>query len=93
MEIQFTARRMSGDEEHEHIALLWWKNPADGSTGFSERAVLVKWIEDKVGTAYTDDGRGNRAQVFVRTSAHGVKFLQTYADGVWTNNLLALPKR
>ncbi|MET9221325.1 DUF3892 domain-containing protein [Streptomyces sp. NPDC003300] len=37
--------------------------------------------------------RGNRAQVFVRTPAYGPKYLQTRADGVWTNNLLALPER
>jgi Protein of unknown function (DUF3892) len=28
----------------------------------------------------------------VRTSTAGRKFLQTYADGVWKDNLLALPE-
>ncbi|MFI6014066.1 DUF3892 domain-containing protein [Streptomyces sp. NPDC051243] len=27
------------------------------------------------------------------TPPHGEKYLQTRADGVWTDNLLALPRR
>ncbi|MEU3862984.1 DUF3892 domain-containing protein [Streptomyces sp. NPDC028722] len=27
------------------------------------------------------------------TPPRGEKYLQTHADGVWTNNLLALPRR
>ena len=91
--IQFVARRMSGGTTHQHIEQLWWKNPANGSTGNNSRAELVTWIEQKNGKAYTEDARGNRAEVFVRTPAHGAKYLQTRADGVWTNNLLALPER
>lgn len=93
MAIQFVARRMSGGTTHQHIERLWWKNPADGTTGNNSRAELVAWIEEKNGKAYTEDARGNRAEVVVRTPAYGPKYLQTRADGVWTNNLLALPER
>ncbi|MFD9461153.1 DUF3892 domain-containing protein [Streptomyces sp. NPDC060027] len=27
------------------------------------------------------------------TPTRGAKYLRTHADGVWTNNLLALPRR
>ncbi|MFG1824272.1 DUF3892 domain-containing protein [Microbispora bryophytorum] len=90
MAIKFTARRMSGGQQHEHIARLWWINPSTGSTGDNTREYLVEWIE-KGNKAYCEDAAGRRADVGVRTSTHGVKYLQTHADGVWTNNLLALP--
>ncbi|WP_344391902.1 DUF3892 domain-containing protein [Streptomyces vastus] len=44
------------------------------------------------GKAYTDDDRGHWAYVLVVTPAYGEKYLRTYADGVWTDNLLALPR-
>lgn len=93
MAIQFIARRMSGGTTHQHIVRLWWRDPADGSTGNNSRAELVRWIEEQHGKAYTQDSLGRRAEVFVRTPVHGAKYLQTRADGVWTNNLLALPER
>ncbi|WP_369197604.1 DUF3892 domain-containing protein [Streptomyces djakartensis] len=94
MVIQFVARRMSGGTTHQHIELLWWKNPSTGATEKSSTiAELVKWIEEQNGEAYTEDSRRNRAKVYVRTPAHGPKYLQTRADGVWTNNLPALPER
>jgi Protein of unknown function (DUF3892) len=40
-----------------------------------------------------EDARGNRADVGVVTPTHGAKYLRTYADGVWTDNLLALPRK
>lgn len=93
MAIKFTGIRMSGGEGHEHIAHLWWTDPADGKTGDNTRAELVSWIENENGKAYVEDGRGNRADVGVVTPAYGAKYLRTYADGQWTNNLLALPRR
>lgn len=93
MSMQITAIRLSGGSTHQHIVRLWWTDPANGNTGDNSRAEIVAWIENKGGKAYTDDGRGNRADVAVRTPDHGEKYLQTHADGVWKNNLLALPQR
>jgi hypothetical protein len=50
---------------------------------------VVRFIEEKTHRFYTAEG-GNTAWVYVRTSAAGNKFLQTYADGAWRDNLLAL---
>jgi uncharacterized protein DUF3892 len=91
--IRITAVRLAGGQSHEHITHLWWTNPASGQTGDNSRAQIVTWIEDDNGQAYVDDGRGNRADVLVVTPRYGHKYLRTYADGQWTDNLLALPRR
>ena len=93
MAIRITHIRQAGGTGHEHIAHLWWTNPASGKTGDNTRAQIVSWIEDKHGKAYVEDGLGNRADVGVVTPASGSKYLRTYADGRWTDNLLALPRR
>jgi hypothetical protein len=93
MAIKFTAVRLSGGEGHEHITQLWWTDPAAGTSGDNTRAYFVSWIEDKNGKAYVEDSRGNRADVGVVKPAVGAKYLRTYADNKWTNNLLALPRK
>jgi Protein of unknown function (DUF3892) len=74
---------------HEHITHVGGPNP--GGTGRWRDTVLnvVNMIETKAHRFYTNEG-GVSAWVGVRTSAAGRKFLQTYADGVWKDNLLAL---
>jgi hypothetical protein len=42
--------------------------------------------------AYIRDAFGNVAFLGVRVSASGDKYVQTHADGVWTDRLLALPR-
>lgn len=93
MAIKFTAIRLSGGDGHEHIVRLWWVDPADGETGENTRAALVSWIENDNGKAYVEDRWGNRSDVGVVTPKYGEKYLRTYADRVWTDNLLALPHR
>jgi hypothetical protein len=93
MAIRFTAVRLSGGNQHEHITRLWWVNPADGSTGDNSRTDLVGWIENQHGKAYVEDQQGHRADVHVVTPGSGAKYLRTKSDGVWTDNLLALPRR
>ena len=93
MALRITAIRLSGGTSHEHIVRLWWTNPANGKTGDNTRADLVDWIENENGKAYVEDAAGNRADVGVVKPAHGAKYLRTHADGKWTNNLLALPRR
>ena len=71
---------------------MWWTNPSTGKTGTNSRGEIIAWIENQDGKAYVDEG-GHRVNVYVRTPASGTKFLQTYADGRWENNLLALPEK
>ncbi|MGY4157918.1 hypothetical protein ACVINW_003760 [Bradyrhizobium sp. USDA 4461] len=74
---------------HEHITHVGGPKP-DGSGRWKDTVPdVVRMIEQGTHSFYTDQG-GARAEVGVRTSAAGNKFLQTYADGVWKDNLLAL---
>jgi Protein of unknown function (DUF3892) len=91
MAVRITHRRMStGGTAHEHIQSVKWENPASSETGTSTVAQMVDFIDKQNGKAYTWDGK-DRADVAVRKPAGRKPYLQTYADGVWTNNLLALP--
>jgi hypothetical protein len=85
--------RLSGGTTHQHISWLWWTDPADGSSGNNSRTAIVDWIEDDHGSAYVQNRYGDRADVGVVTPPAGSKYLRTFADGVWTDNLLALPHR
>ncbi|WP_163511580.1 DUF3892 domain-containing protein [Fodinicola acaciae] len=93
MAIRITAIRLSGGTTHQHIVRLWWVNPSTSETSNNSRAEIVAWIEQKHGKAYVEDAYSKRADVGVVTPTRGEKYLRTHADGIWTDNLLALPQR
>jgi Protein of unknown function (DUF3892) len=81
-----TARRVTcvDKQSHDHEGITHL-----GGSGWHEtRAQVVRDIEGGSYDYYTFEG-GKRAEVKVRTRG-GVKYVQTQADGVWTDNLLAL---
>jgi hypothetical protein len=88
MAIKFTARHMSGGTEHKHIASLKWIEDGKTETKESTREVLVDWVKDN-GKGYVLDSSGDKAYVKVVESSP--PYLQTQADGIWSDNLLALP--
>jgi len=92
MSVEITHRRMSsGGTRHEHITDVKWKNiNGTGGSGQSSKAQMVSWIENN-GNAYCGNGL-NRVPVGVVDPDQGAKYLRTYADGNWTNNLLSLPE-
>jgi hypothetical protein len=54
------------------------------------RLEMYNFIEGG-GKAYVKDRYGNVA--YIGTATHeGAKYVRTYADGKWTDNLLALPE-
>ncbi len=73
-------------------------NPHEGITHLGNAQVGWKWprsqviesIEQKANTFYTL-ANGTRADIGVVDGPNG-KYVRTYADGVWTDNLLALPE-
>lgn len=83
----------SGDNRnpHEAITILGWENESTGQRSRITREDLYSWIKVKGGAAYVLDGYGNRAYVGTRENAFGTRYVQTYADGIWTDNLLSLP--
>jgi hypothetical protein len=80
------------ENPHEGITQFGWTNEETRAGGKSTRAEMVDFLENKKGSAYVKDGLGNVAHVGVVTSSRGTKYLRTYADGKWTDNLLALPE-
>lgn len=92
MAIRCTGIRMSaGGSRHEHITDIRWVEDGKATPQSSSRAEMVKFVEGK-GKAYVRDARGDVAYLRVRTSSAGNKYVQTYADGIWSDNLLALPR-
>jgi hypothetical protein len=74
---------------HEHITHVGGPKP-DGSGRWKDTVPNVaRSIEQKVHRFYTSEA-GASAWVGVRVSAAGNKYIQTQADGVWKDNLLAL---
>ncbi len=69
-------------------------NPYEGITHLggdgwkATRDQVVAWIESKTHTFFTMSG-GSRADVGVVNGEHG-KYLRTYANGTWNDNLLSL---
>ena len=79
------------EDPHHAISYLGWTNDADGKTGKSSRLEVYNWLkQSNLNQAYVSDVRGNTAYVGTREHSNGTKFVQTYADGKWTDNLLAL---
>jgi hypothetical protein len=84
--------KAGGNHENPHVAIsnLGWLNEADGQTGSSTRLEMHDWIKNQDGYAYVRDGNGNTARVGAAETDRGTKYVRTYADGKWTDNLLAL---
>lgn len=74
---------------HEHITEVGGPRPDGNGRWKDPVANVIYYIESNQHSFYTHEG-GKTAQVGVRTSAAGNKFLQTHADGYWADNLLAL---
>ncbi len=70
------------DDTHEGITHL------GGATWKWTRQEVVNSINSGTNTFYTLVG-GKRADVLVRDGRYS-QYVQTYADGYWNNNLLAL---
>jgi hypothetical protein len=83
-----------GNHENPHAAItaLGWINEETGKRGTSTRLQMYDWIKFKSGKAYVRDVVGNSAQVGTAETARGTKYVRTYRDGKWTDNLLALPE-
>lgn len=95
MAIRITCINKSGgyhQDPHHAISRLGWVNEETGAQDKSDRLEVYDWIKNQNGVAYVTDRYGNKAYVGTREHATGTKYLQTYADQVWTDNLLSLPE-
>ena len=95
MSVRITCIKKSGgyhQDPHHAIEDLGWVNEATGKTGENTRLQIYTFLKDEKGTAYVKDRAGNLAYLYPRENSNGTKFVQTYADKVWTDNLLSLPE-
>lgn len=86
--IQCTHIRLAGGTRHEHIVRIGWTNPDTHATGESSREEMGSWIR-RGGVALVTDGLHS---VRVHVVNANPPYVQTYHDGIWTDNLLALPR-
>jgi hypothetical protein len=89
--IEIRAIRLSGGSGHEHINSLQWRNTQTGATGQSTRQAIVEWLDESKANQAVVANNGTWVYVGVRRPKDGPPYLSTYADGDWTDNLLALP--
>lgn len=80
------------DDPHEAISELGWVNEDTGESRRSDRLTIYNWLKNENGVAYVMDRLGNKAYLYPRENSRGTRYVQTYADGVWTDNLLSLPE-
>lgn len=90
--IEITAIRIEGSGGGEHISSLQWRNIQTGVTGQSTRQAVVDWLEESKANQAVVVNNGNRVYVGVRRPKNAPKYLSTYANGQWNDNLSALPR-
>jgi len=90
MALQIThIRKLNPQDPHEAIS-HYGSPKKDGTLAIYEREFLIKWLEDNKVKAYVADGS---SEVWCGIRDNGrIKYLQTYADSKWSNNLLSLPQ-
>ena len=88
--IYIYAVRTSGGEEHEHITAVRWRSPDNGRAGEATREEVVDWVSRRGWAVYArgDDAHIARVWAVDASPLH----LRTYDNGIWTDNLLALPR-
>jgi hypothetical protein len=92
MALQITGiRKPDPDDPHEAISHYRWHDNSDNTNGIDEREALIKWMKANKVDAYVADGT-DKVWCEIRENRYSTKYLQTYADGKWTDNLLALPQ-
>ena len=73
---------------HEHIAAVRWRDPDTDEVGESTLGEIVPWVGQGGDARVLDRGRSVRVCVIDANPP----YLRTYADGVATDNLLALDR-
>ncbi|MGC0252362.1 DUF3892 domain-containing protein [Pseudactinotalea sp. Z1748] len=74
------------------IAAVQYSFATTGALWLMTREQAVRHIVSGKGCRSHNDTTRQQAEVVVRQSASGVPYITTAADGVETNNLLALPR-
>jgi hypothetical protein len=88
--IEITAIRVTDGLAHEHITDVLWRS-AGTSQGQTSRQAIVDWLSaSSANQAVVADGP-DYVRVAVVRPANQSRYIRTHRDGVWTDDLLALP--
>lgn len=93
--VRITCIRKDGGNHqnpHEGITSFGWVNEQTRATGENTRSQMVDFLERQNGQAYVKDDFGNFVYIGVITTTWGTKYLRTFSDRTWTDNLLSLPE-
>ena len=84
--------KAGGNHENPHVAIsdLGWINEATNASGNSTRLQMYDFIKNQGSSAYVRDKYNNTIGVYATETSMGTKYVRTYSDKVWTDNLLAL---
>jgi len=89
MAVYITQIHLVDGFQHEHIARVRWQDTQNSTqTGEASRQEMVDWINGG-GQAYVSQGGHTVAVGVVNANP---PYIRTHADGIWTDNLLALPQ-
>lgn len=89
--IYITAIQPAWAKQEQNIASVRWLEPTKGTSGTNTVAEIVTFIESaNSGTAKVAGATGP-SQIGVY-EVNGRKYLRSYADDDFTNNLLELPR-
>ena len=87
--IAITAIHLAGGVGHQHIASVRWLDTADGQAGQSDTATMVAFVDGKTNPVRVG-GPDGWVSVGAVHPKNGNPYLRSFADGMWTDNLLAL---
>jgi len=90
IQIQAIHTEPSGSNYHEHIASLGYNSPSDPEVKVVTKEALVTWLNTS--TANQAFVVSPYAKAEVKVVPIHPPYVRTVADGVWTDNLLALPR-
>lgn len=78
---------------YEAISEFGWIEEPTNKSGIVNLPEMIKFLEEDKGEAYVINrfDPSDRAYLYVN-QRNGKKFVQTYADGQWNDNLLQLPE-
>jgi len=80
--------RKSGGHTYEHISEVMWRPGGETATKTCSREAMANAITKGVDVRVPATTTAPEAEVRV---VPGTTFIQSVADGKWSNNLLALP--
>ena len=90
MRVQITAVHMvAGGSRHEHIAQVQWTEINGSRNDTASRQDMVDWLHQQGNQAWV---YGGGRWIEVKVVDANPPYIRTYADGVWSDNLLALPR-